>query len=179
MRFRYAFACGLAALSIAVAGCTDDDITTSSAPSGAASDSTATTDTAAAQPEPESADRRPKPEVEIPDGAPPKQLETEDLIEGDGPTAQDGDTVSVDYVGVAYSTGKEFDASFGGPAPFDFTIGAGDVIAGWDQGIAGMKVGGRRELTIPPDLAYGAQGFPPAIGPDETLVFVVDLVAIR
>jgi peptidylprolyl isomerase len=90
-----------------------------------------------------------------------------------------GDTLMVQYAGVTFSTGEEFDASWNTGEPFTFPLGAGRVIQGWDQGFVGMRRGGRRMLTIPPELAYGAQGFPPAIGPNETLVFVVDLLAIR
>jgi peptidylprolyl isomerase len=183
MRPRYVTAFALAATILTVAvGCGEDGITTSAAPSGAPSE-TATDDTTAfggeeEETESETAERGSKPKVEIPDGDPPEQLEADDLREGAGPAAKDGDRVSVDYVGVAYSTGEEFDASFDRPEPIEFALGSGEVIPGWDQGIVGMKVGGRRELTIPPDLAYGDQGFPPTIGPNETLVFVVDLLAI-
>ena len=120
-----------------------------------------------------------KPEVEVPDGPPPEGLETEDLIEGDGAEAQSGNSVTVQYVGVRYSDGGEFDTSWGKPQPFTFQLGTGGVIKGWDQGIPGMKVGGRRELIIPPDLGYGKQGFPPDIPPNETLVFVVDLIDVQ
>ncbi len=120
-----------------------------------------------------------KPEVTVPKGKAPKKLVVEDLEEGTGPTAEPGKTVSVQYVGVSYLNGRQFDASWDRGEPFSFQLGAGSVIPGWDRGVAGMKVGGRRQLVIPPDLAYGEQGSPPAIGPDETLVFVVDLVAIQ
>jgi peptidylprolyl isomerase len=113
--------------------------------------------------------------VEVPTGAPPKTLQIDDITEGDGAEAKAGDTVTVEYVGVSYSNGQEFDSSWERPEPFSFQLGSGQVIPGWDDGIAGMKVGGRRQLIIPPDLAYGKQGSPPAIGPNETLVFVVDL----
>ena len=116
-----------------------------------------------------------KPEIPKPTGSPPTKLEAEDIVKGKGDEAKDGDKVSVQYVGVAFSTGEEFDASWERNEPFEFTLGAGEVIPGWDQGVAGMKVGGRRQLTIPAELAYGAQGSPPAIGPNETLVFVIDL----
>lgn len=119
-----------------------------------------------------------KPTVEVPEGDPPEELVTEDLVEGDGDTAESGDAVTVEYVGVDYKTGKEFDASWG-REPFTFQLGAGEVIKGWDQGVEGMAVGGRRELVIPPDLAYGEAGAPPAIAPNETLVFVVDLVDVK
>jgi peptidylprolyl isomerase len=127
----------------------------------------------------ETAERQEKPEVEIPDGPPPDELVAEDITEGDGPTAEQGDQVVVDYVGVDYDAGKEFDASFGNPDPFEFQLGAGMVIPGWDEGVEGMQVGGRRQLVIPPDLAYGKQGQPPAIKPDATLVFVIDLLEVR
>jgi peptidylprolyl isomerase len=120
-----------------------------------------------------------KPQVEVPQGPPPKELEVRDVDEGDGAEARAGDTVEVEYVGVSYSNGKEFDSSWERPEPFTYQLGAGQVIPGWDQGIAGMKVGGRRELVIPPDLAYGEQGSPPAIKPNETLVFVVDLLDVQ
>ena len=126
-----------------------------------------------------SAETSSKPEIEVPDGPPPKELETEDLVEGDGAAAKPGDTVTVEYVGVSYSNGDEFDSSWERTEPFSFPIGAGQVIPGWDQGIPGMKVGGRRELIIPPDLAYGKQGAPPDIGPNETLIFVVDLKDVQ
>ncbi len=119
-----------------------------------------------------------KPTVEVPDGPPPKELRIEDLEEGDGPEAETGDRVSVQYVGVDYETGEEFDASWDRGEPFQFQLGSGQVIPGWDEGVVGMKVGGRRELIIPPDLAYGAQGQPPDIGPNATLIFVIDLVSI-
>ena len=119
-----------------------------------------------------------KPEVEVPDGPPPEELETTDITEGEGAEAQGGDTVTVEYVGVTYSDGTEFDSSWEVEEPFSFQLGAGEVIPGWDQGIVGMRAGGRRELVIPPDLAYGRQGFPPDIGPNETLVFVVDLLEV-
>ena len=120
-----------------------------------------------------------KPQVDVPEGPPPKQLEVRDITEGDGAEASAGDTVEVEYVGVSYSNGREFDSSWERPEPFTFQLGAGQVIPGWDQGIDGMKVGGRRELVIPPDLAYGKQGSPPAIKPNETLVFVVDLLDVQ
>jgi peptidylprolyl isomerase len=119
-----------------------------------------------------------KPSVEIPKGSPPTELQIEDLKVGKGPEAKSGQQVEVHYVGVAYSTKKEFDSSWDRGKPLPFPLGAGRVIKGWDQGVPGMKVGGRRRLIIPPDLAYGPGGFPPVIGPNETLVFVVDLVSV-
>jgi peptidylprolyl isomerase len=148
--------------ALVLAGCGGDDSTT-------AAEETTAADASAPQT---------KPAVEVPKGAPPKQLEVRDLSVGTGAEAQAGDAVTVEYVGVNYRSGKEFDASWG-REPFTFELGAGMVIPGWDQGVEGMKVGGRRELIIPPDLAYGAQGAPPSIPPNETLVFVVDLLGVE
>ena len=121
-----------------------------------------------------------EPEVVAPGGKPPKKLETKDLIEGSGAEAKAGDEISVQYSGANFKTGEEFDSSWSRNAePFTFTLGAGEVIPGWDQGIVGMKVGGRRELIIPPELGYGAAGSPPVIPPNETLVFVVDLLEVK
>ena len=119
-----------------------------------------------------------KPKVAVPVGKVPTTLQKTDLIVGNGAEAAAGKKVSVQYVGVSYSTKQQFDASWDRGQPFSFVLGEGDVIKGWDQGVPGMKVGGRRQLVIPPDLAYGANGAPPAIGPNETLVFVVDLLGV-
>jgi peptidylprolyl isomerase len=118
-----------------------------------------------------------KPEVDFPGGEPPAELEISDIWQGDGAVAKAGDTVQVHYVGVAYSTGEEFDASWSRGAPLEFRLGAGQVIAGWDQGVQGMRVGGRRQLIIPPGMAYGDRGAGRAIAPGETLIFVCDLVS--
>jgi peptidylprolyl isomerase len=120
-----------------------------------------------------------KPEVDFPGGAAPSELVIADLVEGDGDEAVAGRTAVVHYVGVAFSTGEEFDASWNRGEPFAFPLGAGQVIAGWDRGVAGMKVGGRRQLVIPPDLGYGDRGAGRAIAPGESLVFVVDLIGLR
>ncbi len=120
-----------------------------------------------------------KPEVEIPEQDPPAELVIEDLEVGDGDEARPGQEVSVHYVGVAWSTGRQFDASWDRGETFEFGLGAGQVIAGWDQGVAGMRVGGRRRLTIPPQLGYGARGAGGVIKGGETLVFVVDLLGVR
>jgi len=120
-----------------------------------------------------------KPEIDFPDGAAPSDLVIEDVTEGDGQEARAGDTISAHYVGVAHSTGEEFDASWNRGAPLDFRLGVGQVIKGWDDGIVGMKVGGRRRLTIPSHLAYGDRGAGAVIKPGETLIFVVDLVDVR
>jgi peptidylprolyl isomerase len=118
-----------------------------------------------------------KPEIDFPGGEPPAELEITDIWEGDGPVASAGDRVTVHYVGVAHSTGEQFDASWDRGEPLSFQLGAGRVIAGWDQGLQGMKVGGRRQLIIPPGLAYGDRGAGNAIAPGETLIFVCDLVS--
>lgn len=119
-----------------------------------------------------------KPMIEPPEGDAPEELVVRDLVEGKGETAEPGNTVNVHYVGVLFETGEQFDASWDRGDTFSFTLGQGNVIKGWDEGVAGMKVGGRRQLTIPPTLAYGSRGAPPVIGPDETLIFVVDLVEV-
>ena len=119
-----------------------------------------------------------KPEIEFPGAEPPADLVIIDVTEGDGAEATSGSTVSVHYVGVAHSTGEEFDASWNRGQTFEFPLGAGNVIAGWDRGVVGMKVGGRRRLVIPPDLAYGDRGAGAVISPGETLIFVVDLLKV-
>jgi len=120
-----------------------------------------------------------RPEIDFPGDQPPTELVVEDITVGDGTEATAGSTVSAHYVGVAHSTGEEFDASWNRGAPLDFRLGVGMVIAGWDQGIDGMKVGGRRRLTIPPHLGYGDRGAGGAIKPGETLIFVVDLIGVN
>jgi peptidylprolyl isomerase len=122
---------------------------------------------------------RTKPEIEFPGTETPQDLVIEDIIVGDGAEAKAGDTVSTHYVGVAWSTGEEFDASWNRGAPLDFRVGIGQVIQGWDQGLLGMKVGGRRRLEIPAHLAYGDRGAGSAIAPGESLIFVVDLLGVR
>lgn len=120
-----------------------------------------------------------KPDVDPHLGDAPTDLEITDLTEGDGPEATAGSTVSVHYVGVAHSTGEEFDASYNRGAPLQFRLGIGQVISGWDTGVQGMKVGGRRRLVIPPHLGYGDRGAGGVIKPGETLIFVVDLLEVR
>jgi FKBP-type peptidyl-prolyl cis-trans isomerase len=164
------FAC----LALAVGGCGGSDDSSSS------SESTASTSNESSSNESTSTAKKTKPKVTVPKGAPPKKLEIKEIEEGSGAEAKAGDEVSVQYVGVGYESGKEFDSSWSrGAEPFTFGLGAGQVIPGWDQGIEGMKVGGRRELIIPPELAYGPEGSPPAIGPNETLIFVIDLLSIK
>jgi peptidylprolyl isomerase len=119
-----------------------------------------------------------KPEIDYPNDPPPAELQVHDISVGNGAEARPGSQVSVHYVGVAYSTGEEFDASYNRGEPLSFRLGAGRVIPGWDTGVAGMKVGGRRQLTIPPHLAYGDRGAGGVIKPGETLIFVVDLLDV-
>lgn len=171
----------LIAAALGVSACGDDNKSGATTPPPA-------TDTTAATPAPTtttaepavpatydiSKDRSIKPAIPKPGGDPPTELVVQDIVKGKGDGAKAGDDVTVDYVGVSYSTGKQFDASWDGGQPFTFQLGSGGVIAGWDQGVVGMKKGGRRLLVIPPDLAYGAEGRP-GIAPNETLVFVIDL----
>lgn len=168
---------------LVVAGCGSDDSSTTSSSSASTEESSApeeteTTETEASK-EPESTGKKTKPKVTKPKGAPPKQLVTNDLEEGSGAEAKAGDEITVQYLGANYKTGKEFDSSWSRSEPFTFTLGEGFVIPGWEEGFEGMKVGGRRELIIPPDLGYGSTGSPPAIPPNETLIFVVDLEAVK
>jgi peptidylprolyl isomerase len=123
--------------------------------------------------------RKTRPKIEVPDCEAPAKLVVNELERGTGAEAESGDEVSVQYAGLGFESGKEFDASWNRNEPFKFKLGAGQVIAGWDRGVEGMKVGGRRELVIPPGLAYGEAGSPPSIGPNETLVFVIDLLAVK
>jgi peptidylprolyl isomerase len=152
----------LACVALAAAGCGSDS-----------------EDSASSTPEATSTPAATKPEVSVPKGKPPKTLVIKDVKKGDGATAEAGKQVTVQYVGVSAVNGRQFDASWDRGEPFSFQLGSGGVIPGWDQGVEGMKVGGRRQLVIPPDLAYGAEGSPPSIGPNETLVFVIDLVSVQ
>jgi peptidylprolyl isomerase len=119
-----------------------------------------------------------KPEVPKPTGSPPAELVTDDVVVGAGAAAKTGDHVAVHYVGVSFSSGKQFDSSWDRGQPFDFPLGARRVIQGWDFGVTGMREGGRRTLVIPPSLGYGTRGAGGAIKPNETLVFIVDLVKV-
>ena len=119
-----------------------------------------------------------KPEIEFFDPEPPTDLVVTDITAGDGAEATAGSTVEVHYVGVTHSSGEEFDASYNRGQPLSFRLGVGQVISGWDQGVTGMKVGGRRQLVIPPHLGYGDRGAGGVIGPGETLIFVVDLLGV-
>jgi len=170
MRIRQLIVPALATLCLAVAGCSEEESKTEEEASTAEQ---ATTEASAP---PETSKARPKPKVARPTGPPPKKLVKKDLIEGKGSAAAANDQLRVNYVGVLFTNGKEFDSSFKAGQPFEFQLGASEVIPGWDQGLEGMRVGGRRMLTIPSELAYGPQGSPPTIGPNETLVFVIDLL---
>jgi peptidylprolyl isomerase len=139
---------------------------------------TPTTTTTAAVATPTSGPLSKEPVFTVPSGKPPATLVKKDLIVGTGATATSGAQVTVNYVGKLYSNGKTFDASWNRHQTFPFQLGAGQVIKGWDEGVAGMKVGGRRELIIPPSLAYGKAGSPPTIPANATLVFVVDLLKV-
>ena len=161
-----------AALALAAAGCGSSNDNSSS------SSSAASTEASTTQAAPATAKPRSKPTVKVPGGQPPKKLVVKDLIVGTGPAAKVGDPITVNYIGVNFQGGKMFDNSYDRGQPFPFQLGGGQVIPGWDSGLVGMKVGGRRQLTIPPSLAYGPQGQPPTIKPNETLVFVVDLLSI-
>lgn len=120
-----------------------------------------------------------KPEVDFPGDTPPSELVVEDIEVGDGAEAVPGSMIAAHYVGVAWSTGEEFDSSWNRGQPLNFQVGVGQVIKGWDDGLIGMKVGGRRKITIPPHLGYGEQGAGNVIAPGETLIFVVDLDGVR
>jgi peptidylprolyl isomerase len=165
----------------ATATVTEPDVTVES-PASTATTPAATpagkTTTTPSAPKSISKDLKTKPAIPKPSGKAPKRLVIKDIVKGTGKTAKAGSAVTVQYVGVDFKTGEQFDASWDRGQPFQFQLGAQSVIPGWDQGVAGMKVGGRRELIIPPDLAYGPQGQPPAIAPSATLVFVIDMVAV-
>lgn len=120
-----------------------------------------------------------KPAIPKPTGSPPRRLVVEDIVKGKGKAAKKGDTVVVNYVGMNFSNGQEFDASWDRGQTFPVTIGQTQVIEGWTRGLVGIRKGGRRKLTIPPELGYGPNGYPPAIPPNETLIFVVDAVSVR
>jgi peptidylprolyl isomerase len=174
-RIAVAAAAGSLMLTLVACGGTSS---TGDAGSGAAATAPAGGSAAPASPAAGKTPALPRPKISAGKGAAPTKLVITDDAVGTGAEAVAGSTVSVQYVGAAFTTGKEFDASWERGEPFQFVLGAGRVIAGWDQGVAGMKVGGRRTLIIPPDLGYGATGAPPAIEPNETLTFVVDLLAV-
>jgi peptidylprolyl isomerase len=174
--FRLLLPAGLLLLALAVSACGGDD--NSGKDQAATSPATASTPpTTPAATTPATPETATKPKVTVPSGPPPKTLVIKDLKPGSGQAAKAGDQVTVQYVGVNYADGQQFDASWDHGAAFPFQLGAGMVIPGWDQGVVGMKPGGRRELIIPPGLAYGAQGQGP-IAPNSTLIFVIDLERI-
>jgi peptidylprolyl isomerase len=167
----------LTALALALAACGDDDDGGGEA-SGTNAATAETTQTETPSPAEISPNLEAKPEIGKPSGDPPAELVKEDIVVGKGRKAKEGDTVTVHYVGVNFSTGDQFDASWDSGQPATFQLAQGQLIEGWVQGMKGMRVGGRRKLIIPPDLGYGPQGSPPAIPPNETLVFVIDLKKI-
>jgi peptidylprolyl isomerase len=170
----------LAALlsALLIAGCGDDSEDEAPAQSAATEEAQPAFDAKVfAESVPD--DLESKPQVPQLAGPPATEFEAIDVVEGDGKEAKSGDTVSMQYVGVSWSTNQEFDASWDRGQAFETPIGQGQVIQGWDEGVPGMKEGGRRLLVIPPEMGYGAQGSPPAIGPNETLVFVVDLLKVK
>jgi peptidylprolyl isomerase len=186
LRARTATAALLAVAALGVGACGEDKpavdnrvTPAATVPPPAATETTTTATTAVAdntiQKMAISTDLKKKPEIAKPSGQPPSKLYSRDIVKGKGKKAKNGDSVMVQYVGVTYSTGEQFDASWDRGESFPFQLGAQMVIAGWDQGVAGMREGGRRMLVIPPDLGYGAQGSPPSIGPNATLIFVIDL----
>ncbi|MFJ3222095.1 FKBP-type peptidyl-prolyl cis-trans isomerase [Streptomyces sp. NPDC086783] len=119
-----------------------------------------------------------KPSIEVPEGDTPSELTIRDLVVGDGAEARPGNVVQVHYVGVTFASGREFDSSWDRDQPFKFAVGGGKVIKGWDRGVRGMKVGGRREIIVPPRLGYGRQSPSPLIPADSTLIFIVDLLTV-
>jgi peptidylprolyl isomerase len=165
----------LAVLALAAAGCGSDD--DKGQDEAATTQATASTPAATSSPAP--TETATKPKVTVPSGPPPKKLEIKDLKPGSGQAAKAGDALTVQYVGVNYANGKQFDASWDRGQPFPVPLGAGQVIEGWDKGLVGMRKGGRRMLTIPPELAYGSEGYPPTIAPNETLIFVIDALDIK
>jgi peptidylprolyl isomerase len=166
----------LAAAAVAVAGCgSSDSSTTADIPAGPAPAAQPVTTPKAST---NLKDTKSKPAIPKPTGSPPKRLVVKDIVVGKGPAAKKGDQLSMQYVGVTFDDGQEFDSSWDSGTPFDLTLGQGTVIKGWDQGLVGIKQGGRRELIIPAKLGYGAQGQPPSIPPNATLVFIVDALKV-
>ena len=165
-------------LLLALGACGGDDGGTSTAKTSA------TTSKTTEEPSPSALrkalkDTATKPVIPKPAGSPPRRLVKEDIVKGKGPAAEPGDTLTVNYLGVAFSTGKQVDASWDRGRPLAVPLGAHKVIQGWERGLVGMRKGGRRMLTIPPELGYGSEGYPPSIAPNETLIFVVDAVSVK
>jgi peptidylprolyl isomerase len=170
-----------AVAALGLAACGDDDGDPGGNGSGdtaqeESSSQSSDTETEAA---PDLTDTSVKPVIDKPSGVPPRKLVKEDIVKGRGPGAKPGDTVVVNYVGVSFSTGEEFDSSWDTGQPYPVRLGEGKVIEGWEKGLVGIRKGGRRELTIPPEQASGAKGAPPSIAPNETLVFVIDALDIQ
>ncbi len=163
---------------LGVAACGDDDESDGGGSTDTAGQADTATEPSPADAEAQLKDTSTKPVVPKPTGTPPRKLVIEDIVKGTGPAAKKGDGVLVDYVGVNFSNGQEFDSSWDTGSPFQLLLGQGTVIEGWERGLIGIQRGGRRKLTIPPELGYGAQGYPPDIPPNETLVFVIDAVQV-
>jgi peptidylprolyl isomerase len=174
-RTRRVLALSLAGLALSggLVACGGDDSDSGSGSGSGTAAETATPDNAAAL-----KDTSKAPPLPDRTGGAPAELQTRDVVQGKGPKAKAGDQLSMQYTGWVYDTGEQFDSSWDRNQPFDFQLGSGNVIPGWDKGIAGMQVGGRRVLTIPAKDAYGAQGSPPSIPPNAALIFVVDLTKI-
>lgn len=188
MKLRLAYALMALVAALLIAGCGDDNksdsgaeaTTTEQTAATGEADDTQETEVKAGKPPKVTGSLKEKPQIAAPDGYPPEKLIKKDIKKGTGRKAAEGDTLTMHYVGINWSNGAEFDTSWKpGSKPFTFTLGAGEVIKGWDQGIKGMRAGGRRLLIIPPDLGYGEAGSPPSIPPNETLVFVVDLKKVK
>jgi len=169
----------VALLSVAACGDDDDGNRNAGGTAETTRQDTGTETTSPADAEAALKDTSKKPVIPKPTGSPPRRLVKEDIVKGKGAGAKKGDTVVVHYVGMNFSNGHEFDASWDTGSPFPVQLGQGMVIAGWEKGLIGIKKGGRRMLTIPPELGYGAQGHPPDIPPNETLVFVIDAISIE
>jgi peptidylprolyl isomerase len=163
----------IAAAVLGMAACGDDD------EGSAAQEQQQSAETQTTPPEDALKNTSTRPVIPKPTGTPPRRLVKQDIVKGKGPGAKPGDIVTVNYVGVNFSNGQEFDSSWDSGAAFPVQLGAGMVIEGWDKGLVGIRKGGRRMLTIPPEMGYGAEGYPPDIPPNETLVFVVDAVSIK
>jgi peptidylprolyl isomerase len=167
-------------LAVGVAACGDDNSTegeTAATPTATEAPAAANTDAIIAG---ITKNTKKEPQIVTPEGEPPTDLISEDIVKGKGKKAKAGDQLSMQYTGYGWSSGEKFDASWDrGGEPFQFQLGAGMVIPGWDQGLVGMREGGRRLLIIPPDLGYGEAGAGGVIGPNETLVFAVDLEKIN
>jgi peptidylprolyl isomerase len=180
-RSRFALVLIAVVLTIGLAACGGDDDSAEAPPETATSqpDTGTATEPSPAEIQEQLKDTTKKPVMPKPTGSPPRRLVVEDIVKGKGRAAKQGDTVIVNYVGQNFSNGEEFDASWDTGQPFPVTIGRTQVIEGWTRGLVGIRKGGRRKLTIPPELGYGPNGFPPSIPPNETLVFIVDAVDVR